>query len=125
DKQTPNLLVFDWRTFGFSPSAEVCLFRIASSLGNPDRIEKWLEFHNLSHSGVTRFRSPKFEPEFEHEAVYSVTASWTVEQFREVQPSWFAKLTGIEMMTSYTLGVQFNKDKKVSGVRTGGRSILN
>ncbi|MEM9499961.1 MAG: hypothetical protein AAGA28_18735 [Pseudomonadota bacterium] len=125
DKQTPNLLVFDWRTFGFSSSAEVCIFRIASSLGSPDRFVRWLDFHNFSHSGLHATRASTYEPRHEYDPFYRVTGFWTVEQFREVQPSWFAKLTGIEMMTSYSLNATFSKDLKVSEVSTGGGTILN
>lgn len=125
NERHPNLLHVDWAYVGTSRGAEICLFRIASSLGSIERIVEWLEYQGFRHRGLNRSVSPKFKPHFETQPVADITASWTAERYREISPSWLSSLTGYDLINSYLLVLSFDQNDKISGVDASARTKLN
>lgn len=115
-KAMPNLLRFDWDHVGTGGGAEVCGFRVFSSLGEVKKIEAWLDFHGFTFAGVTRVFSESYQPTNELKRVSQLTAVWAVDQYRTKHPSLLATLTGVEFLRSYKLVVEFNQSNKVVGV---------
>lgn len=114
--KAPNLLMIDWEGVGTSENASVCVFRIAASLGDIERTQAWLAYQGFRFSGINRRVSKTFVPEHEKYPVYNVTASWTVDKYRELNPSWFAAITGYDLVHSYQLVLTFDQNHNIAGV---------
>ncbi|MES0823861.1 hypothetical protein [Ruegeria sp. SCP11] len=125
EKKEPNLLKLDWDRIGTGSGAEVCVFRVASSLGSADRTLTWLQYHKFRFSGLNRRWSQNFQPRFDTQPIYQVTARWSIEQYREVNPSWLSSLTGYELIYEYRLILNFDQHFRVSGVGAGTPTKLN
>ncbi|MDA5556193.1 hypothetical protein [Shimia sp. MMG029] len=125
NKTDPNLLKLDWRRVGAHRGAQVCVFRIANSLGTVERIRNWLVYHDFarirSHPNVSeRFRLP--HPNY---PVSRISGWWTVEQYREANPSLLRSTFGIDVILKFSLSIYFNEDGKVVGVGGTADGILN
>jgi hypothetical protein len=48
--------------------------------------------------------------------IQEIAAYWSLEQYREVYPSWFSSITGIDQVLGVTLHVSFNEGMSVVGV---------
>ncbi|MBO9410261.1 MULTISPECIES: hypothetical protein [unclassified Ruegeria] len=125
EKKEPNLLKLDWEKVGTGSGAEVCVFRVASSLGTADRTLKWLEYQRFRFSGLNRRGSQNFQPHFDTQPIYQVTARWTIEQYRETNPSWLSSLTGYELIYEYRLILNFDQHLRISGVGVSTPTKLN
>lgn len=79
DAERPDLLSIDWQALDKVRAIEVCLFRIFSSLGEPDLIEDWMRLHEFR---VTPFNdtNPGHEKR-PGDTWFSSHGSWTPEQF--------------------------------------------
>jgi len=115
-EKAPNLLMIDWEGVGTSENASVCVFRIAASLGDIERTQAWLAYQGFRFSGISRRVSKTFVPDHENYPVYTVTASWTVDRYRELNPSLFAAITGYDLVQSYQLVLTFDQNQKIAGV---------
>ncbi len=51
-KSEPDLRLINWDAFWTTADAEICLWRIFSSLGTPERAARWFEFHGLGDGSV-------------------------------------------------------------------------
>ncbi len=125
EKKEPNLLKLDWDRVGTGSGAEVCVFRLASSLGSADRTLTWLQYQKFRFRGLNRRGSQNFQPRFDTEPIYQVTARWSIEQYREVNPSWLSSLTGYELINEYRLILSFDQYSKISGVSVSTPTKLN
>lgn len=121
----PNLLRFDWLEVGVSREAEVCLFRIADSLGTEERLAKWLEFHGFIVTGPTRILGEGSAPIREKEPVSRLSGSWKIDQYRKVNPSALASLVGIDTVKSFGVNVRYDQHDQVVGADVFTRSKLN
>lgn len=45
----PDLRLIDWAAFGSPKDVDVCLWRIFSSLSNPELVKEWMAFHGLKY----------------------------------------------------------------------------
>lgn len=116
NKAKPNLLMLDWHRVGAGSGAEICIFRIARSLNDIDRIKKWLEYHAFL-VGEKRLRYVgNYLPSLKTMPVANLTAWWTREQYREVSPSWASSLFGIDLILSYQVVIGFSRENKVTAV---------
>ena len=109
----PNLLRIDWKLTGMQSGAEVCLFRIARSLGNVDRLRQWLEYHDFLLSPKNRIYSGEGSGD---KVVSNFSAYWTTEQYRLHNPSWIRALTGFDLALHYEIVFQFSEVERVVGV---------
>lgn len=125
EKEEPNLLELDWERVGTGSGAEVCVFRVASSLGSADRTLTWLQYQKFRFSGLNRQWSQNFQPRFDTQPIYQVTARRTIEQYREVSPSWLSSLPRYELIFEYRLILSFDQNFRVSGVGVSTPTKLN
>ncbi|MEM9844343.1 MAG: hypothetical protein AAF965_06050 [Pseudomonadota bacterium] len=121
----PNLLRIDWPRTGTGPAAEICVFRIARSLGSVERILQWLEFHGFEHRGQNRIISEERAANSSLRVVAQITARWSIEQYRQLNPSFLARLTGYDLLQEYNLVLGFDKDGFLAEVRAGTPTNLN
>lgn len=122
DRESPNLLLFDWQRVGVGVSADVCIFRIARSLDAVERIEDWLEFHEFKVIGLRRIVSETYVPLFENDNVSKIEGIWTREQLRDKFPSWIERVTGLELARGYSVNIQLSKENLVVLVHTNVRT---
>ncbi|WP_457650826.1 hypothetical protein [Profundibacter sp.] len=122
NRETPNLLLIDWQKTGLGSGAQVCLFLIARSLGTMDRHREWLEFHEFRTLSYSRFVSDGYSPAYETEPVAYLSGTWTTEQYRAKKPSWFASLTGIELVQGYGVSVRYSHKQRVVGATASSHS---
>lgn len=113
EKEKPNLLLIDWDQTGMGTGVEVCLFLIARSLENVDRIRQWLEFQEFRRGPLTRTRTSASR---ENGPVSNMSAYWSVEQYREYNPSLLRTLTGFDMALRYEIVLQFSEINQIVGV---------
>ncbi|SLN55696.1 hypothetical protein PEL8287_02978 [Roseovarius litorisediminis] len=116
-KDKPNLLLLDEHAIGTGRGAEVCIYRIMRSLNDVNRIEAWLTYHDFKFGEKRWVVDENYIPRFKTKAVSKITAWWTIERYREVNPSWLAQLTGIDLILNYQVVVGFSREDKVRGVR--------
>lgn len=116
DKPEPDLRLMDWSRVGTGKGAEVCVFLIARSLGDVELIYMWLEYHEFQVCSIERKFSNKYVSRFDTQPMMSIYASWTIEQYRTVNPSWFLSLTGFEYLLSYHLNIGLTEAHQVVGV---------
>lgn len=115
NKKQPNLLKFDWDSVGTGQEAAVCVFRIARSLSNQDRIQNWFAYHQFEVAGPHRYRSKSFVPTRENQPVASMTGYWTVEQYRKQTPSMIRTLTGFDTVIRYEVILSFSEENQTVG----------
>lgn len=119
----PDLNNFDWGRVGTGARAEVCVFRVARSMTDTGAIFEW-----LSHQGfffeekLVPYKGVSFEPRFPNDPVYNVSAVWTVQQYRERNPSLLARIFGFDTVHGYTLVLQFSEACEVVGASTSTSS---
>lgn len=121
----PNLLKIDWKAVGVSRGAEVCVFLIATSLGSIERIVDWLDYHEFRHGGLTNYRGKNFQPNYQTEPVSQITAQWSREQYRTVKPSFFAKVTGYNLVNGFQIVLSFDQNDNLSKVGVVTPTKLN
>lgn len=112
----PNLLLIDWDRVGTGRGAEVCVFRITRSFDQSSDVEKWLRFHSFEFRGRSRRFSATYEPQFRNEPITGITAAWSNEKYRSLNPNWFSRLTGFEWLSGYQLVIDFNSENEVVSV---------
>ncbi len=116
DKPEPNLLLIDWSRAAGSADFEVCLFRIARSVGSSDRILTWLKYHEFRMISASRFRNDTYQSQFENDPEFYVQASWSKEYKQEVHGKpWFDLFPD----ATDTVSIQFNSNMEVVGVHAG------
>ena len=62
---------------GFDQVAEVCVFRIARSIGEIQLLRNWFEYHGFTVTGPDRSHSEAFEPRYETQPVQGLSAKWS------------------------------------------------
>ncbi|TMV09990.1 hypothetical protein FGK63_02665 [Ruegeria sediminis] len=115
NKKQPNLLKFDWDRVGTGRGAAVCVFRIARSLSNQNRLQHWFAYHHFEIAGPHRYRSQSFVPTRENQPVASMTGYWTVEQYRKQTPSIIRTLTGFDTVIRYEVILSFSDENQTVG----------
>lgn len=116
EKQKPNLLLIDWDRVGTGGSARVCIFRIARSLNDVERIHKWLAFHEFRVNPKIRLVGDSYVPQHPKVPVSGLTAQWTREQYRDRKPSLISSLFSFDLILSYQLVIEFSQDDEVAHV---------
>ncbi|MGR3341652.1 MAG: hypothetical protein ACU0DI_00180 [Paracoccaceae bacterium] len=112
-----DLLKFEWKKPKGRWQLEVCLFRIATSLGDSAALREWLDYHGFFVTEVARARSEKFKPRFENDPVYNISAVWSAGQYREIlRPSILAKIIGFDFVRRFSIVFLLSDTKKVVGV---------
>ena len=120
---SPDLGLVDWKRVGTGTAAEVCVFRVARSLDDPGAIFDWLSAQGFRFKRqLIPYKGVDYVPRFPGEPVYNVTATWTVAQYREKNPSLLARIFGIEPVIGYSLVLQFSQSCEVVGVGAGSSS---
>ncbi|WP_170349182.1 MULTISPECIES: hypothetical protein [Ruegeria] len=114
-KESPNLLKLDWKRVGYGSGVEVCIFRISRSLGTLDRIQSWMSYHDFRVVGYSRYRSENFVPTRINQPVGNVAGYWTVEQYRERNPTLFWRLFEFDLIYSYEIVLGISDEFKVVG----------
>ena len=117
-KEKPNLLLVDWRGLRSGVPISVCAFRIARSLKDLERIRQWLIYHQFRVSALNRIYGENFAPKYKTQPVYNMQGSWSREQYRRINSSWFAEITGFDPVYGYGLQFQFSDDLTTVGVNT-------
>lgn len=122
-KAVPDLRQFDWKRVGTGSGAEVCIYRVARSLGDPDAIFDWLSAQDFKFERqLIPYKGIDYAPRFAGDPVFNVTATWTVAQYREKNPSLLARVFGIEPVIGYSVVLQFSQSCRVVGVGAGSSS---
>ncbi len=114
-KENPNLLKLDWKRVGYGSSAEVCIFRISRSLGTLDRIQSWMSYHDFRVVGYSRYRSENFVPTRVNQPVGNVAGYWSVEQYRERNPTLLWRFFEFDLIYSYGIVLGVSDEFKVVG----------
>jgi hypothetical protein len=117
EKTTPNLLLIDWDRTGVGRDAEICIYLIVRSLSRVDQVVSWLKYHGFIVGEVRRHRSKDYIARFETQPVSTMTAYWSVEQYREKNPSWLRTLFGIDLAEIFEVTFKFSESNHVVGVR--------
>ncbi|WP_372575202.1 hypothetical protein [Ruegeria jejuensis] len=101
-KENPNLLKIDWDQVGFDHAAEVCIFRIARSLGDTQLFKDWFGYHGFNVVGPHRSRSESYKPRYRTQPMQTLSAKWSGAEYEtqyEVRKGslfkWFAQVYGI------------------------------
>ncbi|MCV2893442.1 hypothetical protein [Lentibacter sp. XHP0401] len=119
-KESPNLLLMDWKKTGYMIGSRVCLFRVASSLDHPTLVQQWMKYHGFRVGDIQPVLYPA-RPEKKTRFV----GSWTATQYRKRNPHWFVSLTGFETVRSWAYSISFNSELRVMDVRPAGSSTFN
>lgn len=125
NSENPNLSLIDWKRVGTGRGAEVCVFRISSSLGSIDWTMQWLSNQRFNHRGTARVFSESFTPHFDTQPVSNLSAQWSIDQYREYKPSWLHSLFNFDIIYGYTLAVGFDQNNRITGVNVGTPTKLN
>jgi hypothetical protein len=97
-----DLLRIDWEDLGITDRS-VCLFRIMTTINDPEATDAWLRAHGFTISELNQ-NLPKSD-------VLWITGSWTIEQFRENFPlGILARIHGVDPVRTVTALVKFDKD---------------
>ena len=112
----PNLLDFDWKNVGRQAETEVCLFRVMTSLQLDSSVQDWLRYYGFQVGELYQMFRPEYTPHFVSQPIAQIQADWTAKQYRQMRPSLFAKILGIDMILSYSVIVQFSQNHKVVGI---------
>ncbi|MFV2053928.1 hypothetical protein [Aliiroseovarius sp. YM-037] len=113
NRREPNLLLIDWDRTGTGRGAEVCLFRIARSLGNLERLQQWLVYHGFELSELHKYRGEDYVVRYETQPVSHMSAYWATERYRERNPSWIRALTGFDPLLRYEVVFRFSETNQV------------
>lgn len=116
EKVEPNLSLIDWQNVGTGRGADVCIFRIVSSLGTPERAKRWLELQGFETRPLQRLGHEREKHRYESQPWFLISGNWSVEQYREVNPNWFLELFDIDPVYTYSVTLNFSKDKSIVGV---------
>lgn len=116
--KNPNLLLIDWKNVGAGTGAQICIFRIARSLGDIGKIRSWLDYQKFAVGNLVEYRGNKYKPRYETQPIYRITASWDVDQYRSRIPSLVYSLTGYELARRFTVTIGLDANREVSGVGT-------
>jgi hypothetical protein len=109
-KQIPDLTRFDWNKIKSRDDAEVCLFRVFSSIGNVERSRQWFESQGFKTKDPYKsFRNP---------GLLIIEAGWFTDKCGERFVSrhfweWFSQLLDD---TPISTGVGFTGDGEVGSV---------
>ncbi len=114
-KENPNLLKLDWERVGYWSGAEVCIFRISRSLADLERIKSWLSFHDFRVTGYNRYRSDDFVPTRNNQPVGYVSGSWSVQQYREKNPTLLWRLFEFDLIYGYGISLSISEEFQVVG----------
>lgn len=117
-KQTPNLLKIDWDAVGFGKGAQVCIFRIARSLADVDRLHGWFEYHGFQVVGPHASFGGNHKPDFKSEPTQSMAATWTEDQFKEHKGFFFRAFTRLYPVSGYAINLRLAGDDRVVSVST-------
>ncbi|WP_170382534.1 hypothetical protein [Ruegeria atlantica] len=82
-KEKPNLLKIDWDRVGFGHAAEVCVFRIARSLGDVESLKDWFDYHGFRINGPNNSRSESYKPRYETQPMQTLSAKWSGAVFKD------------------------------------------
>lgn len=118
-KEIPDIVKIDWKKLD-QEEVDVCVFRIARSLEDPELISDWLRLHGFHVGEISRMYSASYKPRNPDEPVQQLQATWTLEQYRSVWPSWVSRLTGFDQVLNYSLHIQFSEDGTVVHTRGYG-----
>ncbi len=119
-KENPNLLLVDWDRVRFDHAAEVCVFRIARSLGDVGPLKDWFDYHGFSVNGPNRSFSESYKLEFETQLMQTLSAKWSGEEFKAQYMArksllfhTFANAYGIG---GYAFNIRLTKDNRIVSI---------
>jgi len=122
----PDLRQIDWGAIGNIREIEVCVFRVASSIGDIATIKLWLLHHGFTMDEVSRRRRESYAPKYETEPIFRLWSYLSMEKFREVIPRfWFTRIIGLEIGRRYALFIYFSQNGQVVGVNSSLATKLN
>jgi hypothetical protein len=116
-KPVVDLTKIDWKNLKSLPEQQVCIFRIMTTLDDPEAAAVWLKENGFLVTKLRRTRPPP-EPweKKPNKPRHELTGQWSQEQYRDAWPSLFAKITGLDQIRFYLVQVQFSEDFRVVGV---------
>lgn len=113
----PDLRLMDWDAAENLADVDVCVFRVASSIGDVDTVKLWLRYHGFHVGRDIPLHGKSYVPKSETDAMFIVDSLLPVEKFRGIFPrSRIWRLIGIETVHSYSLGIWFSQSGRVVGV---------
>ena len=94
--------MIDWDRVEFIHASEVCVFRIAGSLGDIQILNDWFSYHGFNVVGPNRSRSESYKPRYQTQPIQTLSAKWSGAEYEtqyEVRKGflfkWFAQVYGI------------------------------
>ncbi|MEM9475272.1 MAG: hypothetical protein AAGA71_08255 [Pseudomonadota bacterium] len=114
----------DWKRVGTGTGAEVCIFRIAQSVRGIEELNDWMKAHGFSVWGPFRVVSEGFVPHFPTERIRNFEARWSIDQYRDLNPSLLS-MSGLELLKSYYVIVGLDSQGRVVDVSVGTPTRLN
>ncbi|WP_145974801.1 hypothetical protein [Ruegeria atlantica] len=114
-KENPNLLKLDWEGGGYSSGVELCIYRISRSLVTLDRVQSWMSYHDFRVVGYSRYRSENFVSTGTNQPVGNVSGYWTVQQYRERNPTLLWRFFEFDLIYSYGIVLGISEEFKVVG----------
>lgn len=126
NKPQPDLREIDWDEMRNVRDVDVCVFRIASSIQDVDRIKNWLRHQGFTVGEMSRRFSESYTPRYATEPAFGLQAHMSVDRFRKIFPKpWITILTGVELLRNYWLTISFSQEYQIVDVSSGGNTILN
>ena len=111
----PDLRKVNWtRLLVRKHEADVCMFRIATSLLTLEALEKWALSQDMKFSELARVRSENYRSRYPMEPRFGVEFGWTGDQYRELRPR--SLLSFLDRgVYRYRIGIHFSESMEVSG----------
>jgi hypothetical protein len=81
-KKAPNLALFDWNKIKSNEEAEVCMFRVFSSIGGVEGASKWLESQGFKIWSIEKPTSI-MEQRGQKDSDTQIYASWSIKECGE------------------------------------------
>lgn len=122
--ENPDLLAIDWRRIGAGAGAEVCLFRIFSTLNSQEAVTNWLHFHEFD-VGEPHYPILRDHVSANEQPSMRLSGSWTQEALYQRWPTLIYRLSDWGMTYSYVVQVHFLPDGTVFRVSGHENSVLN
>jgi hypothetical protein len=121
--QFPDLRKVNWpRLLGQRNEAEVCVFRIVTSLLSVDAIETWALSLDMNVSELGRTKSEDYQSKYPMEPRFNLGLGWTGDQYRE-RVAWSPLGLLNKFIYGYSITVTFSENMQVSGASVSSNSI--
>jgi hypothetical protein len=120
EKQIPNLTLFDWNAVKGTKDAEVCVFRIATSIGGIEGTKQWLISQGLGITDVMEIPASIVSLTGEQKPGTRINASWSTKicglRFREIPFSPLDQLYQRLIAYGVWFSIEYSADERVSNV---------